>query len=171
MFLPLAFSRRTTMRPQLLTLLVLAGGCERSTEPQGPYCAQIEARAGEGLNPLIDGHYLCFDTLSVCSKTSSACTASGPARWFCTSIFTKAAGDPLNGDATCYPSESMCRASRMPTVDDQAVVSNCAAVASVDCSTSSDGRLQCMSDEVSCERSRDLGASVMHVKSTPCKRR
>ncbi len=160
------------MRHQWLTLFVLLGGCERSTEPQGrPYCAQIVAKPGEGLNPLVEGHYVCFETLAACSKTKSACTASGPPRWFCTSITTKAVGDPLSGDASCYPTEAMCRASRMPAMDDRVVVSNCTAVASVYCSTTSDGGLQCMSDEASCERSRDLGASVMDVKSAPCRRR
>ena len=159
-----------SMRVRWLALLVLvASGCDRSSEPRkGLYCARLVAAPGEALNPLVDGHYACFETLAACSKTNSACAPSGPPRWSCTSITTKAVGDPLNGDASCHPTEAMCRASRMRPTDERVVISDCAPAASVYCSTSSDGRLQCTSDQAACERVRDLGASVVSVKSTPC---
>jgi hypothetical protein len=157
-----------SMRELWLALLALICGCDRSTQLQTQlYCARMWPGPGEGLNPALAGHYACFETLAACSKTSSSCSPSGPPRWFCTSIHAEASGDPLSGDASCYPTEAMCRASQLRTADERIVVSDCAPVASVYC-YATDGLVQCTTDRASCERSRDLGRSVMHVKSTAC---
>ncbi len=117
-----------------------------------------------GINPLIaPTTYMCFDDRGACEDPGDAkqprvaCVSSGPPHWQCFTVgHLQSTKDPLNNASTCYPTATMCAASRMqPPADSDVVVGQCAATDAVYCRTGHHA-LMCNASEHDCDFERDV---------------
>jgi len=153
-----------------LIWLVVAAACQRGAQVDGIHCLEHHSvlEPGQGLNPLVEGHFSCFDTHAACesllTKThaKTSCRLAEPPPWFCGRVFRDPnPRDPMADVASCYPSRATCAASS--AVD-------CTAAATVFCTTT-DGALECYDSESGCTLGRSLVADVLHTTLGPCTRR